>query len=752
MRNLVILRGAPGSGKSTWIEKNNLKSYTLCADDIRLMAEAPVLVAHKTHRTISQSNDNYVWSLLFEFLEKRMQRGEFVIVDATHSRSTDFSRYKKLAGKYRYRTFYVDFSDIPIEVCKEQNMMRDNYKIVPDKAIDKIYSRLKTQSKTSGYVEVARDEFNTKFSNTPYDFNKWDKIHIFGDIHGCFDPLKEFIGKNEADIIIDYNDPKELKHCLNPKEFYLFTGDYVDRGLQNKEVLEFLISIKDEPNVLMLEGNHEKWIWYYANEEIENVKSRIFKNRTIPQIEGIDLSELRSLYRKIGQMAYFNYGDKTYIVTHGGLPYMPDDLQFVATEQLISGVGDYTVDIDSIYEENMKDTNVYQVHGHRNSFSVGIGDNSHSINLQQNVEMGGNLAIVSLSKNDEGITEHTFTEIKNDNFSLEEEDIEYVPIYDNPNIDILTALRRNPNIREQVLENNISSFNFTRDAFENRNWDAETMKARGLFINTETQDIVVRGYNKFFNINEVKATEMPHLKVKLEHFGKAVAFKKYNGYLGLLSVLNGELYFCQKSNNTGDFANWFKEIFYEQYTPEQVDIIKNYIIDNNVTMLYEVVDPINDPHIIKNDKREIILLDVVKNQIDFVKLPYEGLKGLADELGIKCKEIVKEFTTYRELMSYFLEHTNEDNFEDTDIEGVVLEIGDIMTKMKFNYYHFWKFMRGLANKVNHRRTIKLSTLYNDVANYFYKFLMTIPEEDTGKDIITLREMFEESEYGKNCRH
>lgn len=744
MRNLVILRGAPGSGKSTWIEKNNLKSYTLCADDIRLMAEAPILVPHKTHRTISQNNDNYVWSLLFEFLEKRMQRGEFIIVDATHSRSTDFSRYKKLAGKYRYRTFYVDFSDVPIEVCKEQNMMRDSYKIVPDRVIDKIYSRLVTQGKTSGYVEVLKDEFNTKFRNTPYDFNSWDRIHIFGDIHGCFDPLAQYLENNRNDA------PKN--NVLNPKDFYIFTGDYVDRGLQNKEVLEFLISIKDEPNVLMLEGNHEKWIWYYANEEIENIKSRIFKNRTIPQIEGIDLSELRSLYRKIGQMAYFNYGDKTYIVTHGGLPYLPDDLQFVATEQLISGVGDYTIDIDNIYEENMKNTNIYQIHGHRNSFGVGIGDYSHSINLQQNVEMGGNLAVISLSKDDKGITKHIFTEIKNNNFSLEEDDIEYVPIYDNPNLDILTSLRKNPNIREQVLEDNISSFKFTRDAFEKRNWDAKTMKARGLFINTETQDIVVRGYNKFFNINEVKATEMPHLKIKLEHYGKATAFKKYNGYLGLLSSLNGELYFCQKSNNNGNFANWFKEIFYEQYTPVQIDMIKNYIIDNNVTMLYEVVDPVNDPHIIKNSKREIILLDVVKNQIDFVKLPYEGLKGLSDELGIKCKEIVKEFTTYRELMSYFLEHTNENNFEDVDIEGVVIEIGDIMTKMKFNYYNFWKCMRGVAGSVSARHTVRMSKLYNDIANYFYKFLITIPEEETKKDIISLRDMFEENEYGKNFRN
>lgn len=105
MRSLVILRGSPASGKSTWVKEMGLESYTLCADDIRLLVESPILVPDKTHRVISQENDNYVWTLLYELLEKRMARGEFVIVDATHSRSSDFSRYNKLCERYRYRKF-----------------------------------------------------------------------------------------------------------------------------------------------------------------------------------------------------------------------------------------------------------------------------------------------------------------------------------------------------------------------------------------------------------------------------------------------------------------------------------------------------------------------------------------------------------------------------------------------------------------------------------------------------------------------
>ena len=37
MRILLLLRGAPGCGKSAWVEANGLKPYTLSSDDIRLM-------------------------------------------------------------------------------------------------------------------------------------------------------------------------------------------------------------------------------------------------------------------------------------------------------------------------------------------------------------------------------------------------------------------------------------------------------------------------------------------------------------------------------------------------------------------------------------------------------------------------------------------------------------------------------------------------------------------------------------------
>ncbi len=222
MRSLVILRGSPASGKSTWIKQMNLENYTLCADSIRLMFESPILTAEKKYRSISQKNDSKVWQLLFELLEMRMNRGEFVIVDATHSKSSDFSRYNKLCERYRYRRYYVDFSDVPIEECKRRNAEREDYKRVPESVIDKMYSRLKTQEKTSGWVEIDKNHFWEQIGLKLFDLNKYTRINVFGDIHGCLNPLKEYFET----------------YPYNEDEMYIFTGDYIDRGLQNKETLD----------------------------------------------------------------------------------------------------------------------------------------------------------------------------------------------------------------------------------------------------------------------------------------------------------------------------------------------------------------------------------------------------------------------------------------------------------------------------------------------------------------------------------
>lgn len=56
MRDLIIMRGCPGSGKSTAIEESGLKNYVLSPDDIRLMLRAPEVNENGEYRISQQDN------------------------------------------------------------------------------------------------------------------------------------------------------------------------------------------------------------------------------------------------------------------------------------------------------------------------------------------------------------------------------------------------------------------------------------------------------------------------------------------------------------------------------------------------------------------------------------------------------------------------------------------------------------------------------------------------------------------------
>ena len=56
MRNLIILRGIPASGKSSWVKNNELEQFTVSSDALRLLY-AGVEYDLEGHQRISQKAD-----------------------------------------------------------------------------------------------------------------------------------------------------------------------------------------------------------------------------------------------------------------------------------------------------------------------------------------------------------------------------------------------------------------------------------------------------------------------------------------------------------------------------------------------------------------------------------------------------------------------------------------------------------------------------------------------------------------------
>ena len=732
MRVLLLLRGSAGCGKSTWIEQNGLKPYALSADDIRLLCQSPVLQPDGTVG-ISQSNDKTVWKTLFNLLEIRMQKGEFTVIDATNSKTSEMNRYKQMCETYRYRMYCVDFTDIPIDEVKRRNASREELKRVPDEAIDKMYSRFKTQKIPSGIKVIKPDELDSIWMKL-FDLSEYKKIHHIGDVHGCHTALKKYIDDNGG---------------IKDDEFYIFCGDYVDRGIENADVIKYLISIKDKKNVLMLEGNHERWLWLWANGCAG--KSKEFELVTKPQLEDakIDKKDVRQLYRKFGQCAYYKYGENIYLVTHAGLSVLPDNLTFVATDQMIHGVGNYN-DFEKIAEtfiEKMP-SNYYQIHGHRNTKQVPICVNDRVFNLEGRVEFGGDLRCVQLDK--DGMHE---VEVHNEVFKTPEMREEQ-SVTNSSIADVIISLRANRYIQEKKF-GNISSFNFTSKAFYDKIWDEQTTKARGLYLDTFKGKVAARAYDKFFNINERPETKFDMLQHKLQF--PVTAYVKENGYLGIVSYdeYNDDLFIASKSTIDSQFAQWLKEAIYNQITEENREKMKQYAKDNNVSFVFENVDMKNDPHIIEYPESKLYLLDIVYNQMDFAKYDYETMCDIAHQLGLTPKEKAFEIANWQDFYDWYYDILEEDyEYNGRKIEGFVIEdsIG-YMTKLKLAYYNFWKFMRAISHEAIRNGYIKkTSALTTPIANEYYAWVRKLHDVDDidsiPKDICTLRRLFFKDKLGE----
>lgn len=1078
MRILLLTRGLQGSGKSTWIQKNNLGPYTLSADKIRLLLQSPE-TSLDGKMVISQKNDTKVWKMLFDILEQRMQRGELIVVDATHYKSPLLSRYKKLIDTYKYRPYIIDFTDVSLDTCLERNRTRESYKFVPEDVIKKVHAVFEAEKNSAECKEISNrftvlpheSAMDILKQNLLFDFtNKYNKVVVFGDIHGCYKPIKNYFNINP--IRDDYQ--------------YIFTGDYIDRGIQNKEVLEFLIENMNKSNFLYLEGNHEcldkntdiltdkgwinikylvenkinirpytynlntkkiqldkiidyhkkyqsemikietnntkqivsfnhdilidnrkikaidflnlnikdfhkrilptsfmlnedynidnNWlklitwvvcdgclvnsnknkpnlppkrriqfklskqrkikelirllnaigikytikkskkntenslqpyiiriygddcrkiwsyfpegklfpdffkhlslkqaeivldtisitdgsrngqrIYYYTKSQHDidiinelcikngysftykkslnsgykngnnnyiciitknyqwvkfknnidkikyddysycittsngtlitridgkcaitgnchlkkycskdyipfspsvedkkildkyldknyikerydqNIRSSEFLTNTVPQIEGISKSNLRQLCRKLGQMAYFKFGNKKYFITHGGCPCEPSI--FTSSQEFIKGVGKYE-ELDDIYNSwNKNNSDCVLIHAHRNLFDLPTKVNDNIYNLCDKPEFGKFVRIIEI--NPDGKID--VVSVPNDVYN---KDINSTVVANKIELknenSFLQQLNESKLIQKKILDDGIVSYNFTREAFKKRKWNDLTIKARGLFVDSSSENVVARGYDKFWNIDENDYTKLPALHQKLQF--PVYAYRKENGFLGLVSYnpKADDLFIASKSTNQGDFADMVRAEL-DKLGDTCKEQIKNFCKANNCTLIFECINQDLDPHIIAYDDNGLVLLDIVKNDFDTHYYPYSEVKNLAIYLNIPCKELEYTFNNWDEFYNFI---KTQDKYYGYSHEGwVFVDSNNYMVKYKTNYYRFWKYMRGIKQQLEKCQDVK-KTFINEIEVLVFNFMRKIPvDELKQKSIIDIQELF-----------
>lgn len=291
-------------------------------------------------------------------------------------------------------------------------------------------------------------------------------------------------------------------------------------------------------------------------------------------------------------------------------------------------------------------------------------------------------------------------------------------------------------IRVKELGNDVVSLNFTRDAFQDGIWNDETIKARGLFINKVTGDIVARSYNKFFQYDETRETKEyvdNHLVYPL------YISKKFNGFLGIISVYNNEFFIATKSTNDGEYCSYFKNILNntifknEQETKELFDTLK----ENNCSAVFEVMDMENDQHIVY-ENNPLALLDFIPNSLDLngIDKDVELSETLKNKINLKSVVIAKnKKINSKEELEQFLQ-----NMEDNELEGAIItDSNGFMWKFKTNFYRFWKTERNQLERVlrgkEPRGVNRLNSLdAQEKENGFINFLKEFTKDKTQEEL------------------
>lgn len=349
----VIMTVAPTcAGKTYFVERVLIPSLkTICDDYLSKRVNIQHLSSDNFRREmlgynpfLDEESDlplknefdmEYVSEQAFAMLRTKLEsvmsfpvNADFVIVDTTGMSKEFRNEVVQAANKanyslqvlvfdYKNREDYFKYADN--EGSFDRKRINDSVKRFKDKLSEvtkKEYGDLfKIKSIDFSNIQIEVDglhEYSKHFITQNFDYL------IVGDVHGCYDELKELLIKagfafDEGDNLITI--PK------SPADKFLkilFVGDIVDKGEQIPECIAFVYKLVSRGYALLTRGNHENFVYNYLKASPSYLQTpRDFIETFLSTVGILERDEeLKLKFFELFENASEFYTNGKFIVTH----------------------------------------------------------------------------------------------------------------------------------------------------------------------------------------------------------------------------------------------------------------------------------------------------------------------------------------------------------------------------------------------------------------------------------------------------
>lgn len=529
MNTLILMIGAPGSGKTTYCEEKLQGYYRISEDDQGLNGH-------------------------FEEFNNAIYRKEpLIVIDRINSQRGQRGRYLYSAKKAGYKTKIILLNAEKTECisrCKNKKKYKNLKLEDAIKSVNTYFSGLQFPSKKEAdEIEIiGPSPYFVEISDITKEIGERNYI-VVGDIHGCLDELIEML---------------ETTGFNRDEDVLISVGDLIDRGPKIRETIEFVTSL---PRFYMVRGNHEdKHVRLHKN---NNVKISNGMRETINSFGGKIPENVIQLFKDAPLILKIPSG---YVVHAGFDPTMLPEEQHKSDCIFMRYFGGEN------YFDNAGGINWYKLwpnDGPRVYF--GHDPDKSGRCCGSIFHLDGGCVFGDYLKSYDSKTDMVYYVNAKRKYSMRENEISvsnnFEQISKREELVSLGMLRTN-----RTDDGNFAIYTYTDKCVFEKHWDSITLNSRGHIFDVNTGERIACTFSKFFNLGEREEVSFN----KLPWDKPYEVYEKLDGWLGTLYRYGQKFYVASRGSFYSAGAKWASSFI------QQKDL---GCINDEVTLVFEIITP-----------------------------------------------------------------------------------------------------------------------------------------------------------------